>query len=51
MSAQLTPKCPYCGSYFLSTLDGEKKRKCIDCKKEFPTEQKQVAVNNRIKNS
>lgn len=51
MSAQLTPKCPHCGSYFLSTLDGEKKRKCIDCKLEFATDEKQVTVNNRIKNS
>lgn len=44
MSAQLRPKCPHCGSYYLSTLDGEKKRKCIDCKLEFATDEKQVAA-------
>jgi transposase-like protein len=51
MSAQLRPKCPQCGSYYLSTLEGEKKRKCIDCKLEFKTDDKQVVVNNRIKNN
>jgi len=51
MSAGLRPKCPQCGSYYLSTLEGEKKRKCIDCKLEFKTDDKQVVVNNRIKNT
>jgi len=35
MSASIKPKCPYCGSYFLSSLDGEGLKKCIDCKREF----------------
>lgn len=49
MSAQLTPKCPYCGSFYLSTMYNGKK--CIDCLKEWSTNDKQIAVNNRIKNS
>lgn len=49
MSAQLTPKCPYCGSFYLSTMDGEKKKRCIDCHKEFSTDNKQVEVKNREK--
>jgi len=35
MSASIKPKCPRCGSYFLSSLDGEGLKKCIDCKREF----------------
>lgn len=50
MSAELTPKCSYCGSYYLSTISSENKKRCIDCGNEFDSSDKQVVVNNRIKN-
>jgi hypothetical protein len=31
----LAQKCPYCGSVWLSSLDGEGLKKCLDCLKEF----------------
>lgn len=50
MSASTEKKCQACGSYYLSTMDGEKKLKCIDCCTEFHSTARQVVVNNRIRN-
>ena len=35
MSASIKPKCPYCGSYFMSHLGTDGLKKCLDCKREF----------------
>ena len=50
MSATIKPKCPECGSYFLSSLDGEGKKKCIDCKAEFETVKLSKGVTSKAAN-
>jgi DNA-directed RNA polymerase subunit RPC12/RpoP len=45
MSATIKPKCPECGSYFLSSIDSEGKKRCIDCAFEFETVKKSKDIN------